>query len=97
MVRTFFEEKNKRLSKEKGLINEDIYQEKIKLLQTKDCGEWRHTYDGVPLKATFSVSKRFKNEHSLLTKLMKLVHVGTWDMSLAKIWMQNLLLFPKYE
>ena len=43
-VRTFFEDKNKRQSKKKDLVSEDIYWEKKSLLQTKDRGEWGHTF-----------------------------------------------------
>ena len=49
-------EKNKRLSKKKGLVSEDIYWEKKRLLQTKDSGEWGHTF-GMKKKSLEMVSE----------------------------------------
>ena len=39
----FWREKQETI-KEKGLVSEDIYWEKIRLLQTEDSGEWGHTF-----------------------------------------------------
>ena len=72
-VRTFFEDKNKRQSKKKDLVSEDIYWEKKSLLQTKDRGEWGHTFGMKKILWKWWVRTFFEDKNKMQSKKEGLV------------------------